>query len=687
MPIFEIETPDGTFEVDAPDESAALSALKVQPLNSPQGHSGVPEYVPPGVEGYNPETGMVEHTNANDKLGAFITGAGDQPIIGPAIKAGSAAFAAGAVAPFSGQTFGDIYGQMRQRQEEVARDNPGTALAGNIAGSALLLRGVPKSPGASKFFGVAPGQTLKQRMLASGGSSGLISGTDAAIRGGDPAQVAGSTILGAAVGGAIPLAGTAVRSGYGALRDSVGSKIRGAINPEAEAGRRVASAMRIDKAAGQSLDAQDLTSAARNNQPLMNADLGGETTRALTRAAANQSPEARGAIERAVSDRFSDQGNRVQRMVSRLTGGKSDDLLMIDGLRDMASYANKGAYQRAYSAPNAQAMFSRELQELMQAPAIRDAVKASTGRGANRAAAEGFKAVQNPFHEAADGAFKLRRRADGSLVAPTLQFWDQVKRNLDGMIGVAQRSGDKTYASDLMALKQKLVGSLDNAVPAYKAARQGAAAFFGAEDAVDAGKAFARSNRMLPEYKRGILAMKPAEKEAFETGFASELLDAAKNAGDRTNVINRMFGSQEAREKMVMAFGPSRAREIEAFVRVETAMDALRGAMGNSTTARQLIEAGVLGGGAWWYTGDFNTGLATAALSQGARMAGKKIDGNVMTHTAKMLLSDNPKLIERAIQNAAMSPQHMAAIDALTKAIGMSARVGGVYGTRELVAQ
>ena len=115
-------------------------------------------------------------------------------------------------------------------------------------------------------------------------------------------------------------------------------------------------------------------------------------------------------------------------------------------------------------------------------------------------------------------------------------------------------------------------------------------------------------------------------------------------------------------------------------------MDALRGAFGNSTTARQLIESGVIGGGTWWYTGDFNKGIAAAALTSGARMAGKKIDGNVMTKTAEMLLSNDPKLIARAVQNATMSPQHMAALEALTRAAGVGSKAGALVGASQAPA-
>src|SRR5690606_20127539 len=106
-------------------------------------------------------------------------------------------------------------------------------------------------------------------------------------------------------------------------------------------------------------------------------------------------------------------------------------------------------------------------------------------------------------------------RQDGSQALPSLQFWDQVKRNLDGMIDSAQRGAnpDRTLVSDLTALKNRLVGILDNQVPEYAAARQGAHSFFQADNALDAGRSFARTSRNVPEARRAFSAMTPPEQE------------------------------------------------------------------------------------------------------------------------------------------------------------------------------
>lgn len=550
-------------------------------------------------------------------------------------------------------------------------------LIGDIAGGAAL--GGTLAKGGASLIDKAT--TLPRKIgagIVEGAGYSGVSGFGNA-QGVDRFKDAGTgLVLGGVIGGGVPAVGAGLRAGYNGIANTVG-KARSVVNPKAEATKRIAREMKTDAASTAGvLSPEDIAAAGRNNQPLMNLDRGGENTRALARSAANQSPEARGMMERNISDRFAGQSGRVTSLMDRITGGQADDLAAQDTLRAAAKAANKPAYNKAYNSPAAQQLYSPELQELMQSPAVQRAVKDVTAKSANRSAVEGTKAIQNPFHEAADGSFKLRQRADGTFVTPTLQFWDQVKRNLDDAIGPLQRSGEKSSAADLIGIQKKLLNTLDGAVPEYKAARQGAASFFGAEDALEAGKKFAKSTRMIPEYKRGLFAMKAPERELFKTGFASEIIDQANASGDRTNVINRIFASPESRQKMRLALGEQGAKEVEAFVRVENAMDAARGAFGNSTTARQLVELGLVGGGTWYYTGDLNKGVIAAATLKGLKYGGQKIDQRVLKSVAELLLSDDPTKIKQIQKLASASPQYLAAVQAVTKSLEMAARIGGI---------
>lgn len=637
------------------------------------------------VEGYNPETGMVERTGPMDKVGAFLSGVTDLPVVGPAIQSGIRNVAAGAVSPFVDETFPEVRDDMRRNQEQVVGDNPNWATGGQVVGAVGTMIPLGATQIGGRALGVV-GNSLGQRALASGTTNALISATDTAVRGGNDEDVAKSALISGAIGGAVPVVGAGLNAVGRSVRDVVGPRLNALVNPTGEAGRRVGRAIELDRAnpVAQPLNAADEASAAINNQNLMNVDRGGETTRALARSAANTDPEAREIIARTASDRFGSQGERAQSFINRIMGGATDDLALQDRIRAAAQSTNRPAYNKAYSAPAAQSMWDEGFEQLMQAPAMQQAARQATGRGANRAAVEGFQPIRNPFAEV-DGRLTLRQNPDGSIARPTLQFWDQVKRNLDSRISVAQRAGDKPMAADLTALKGQLVSKLDGAVPEYQTARQGAAAFFGAEDAIDAGRKFVTANKTIPETTRALSRMAPAERDAFAVGFASELKDGIASARDRMNVIDKIFGSQQAREKVRLALGNARYKEFEQFVRVEHAMDMLRGAMGNSTTARQLVELGLAGSagtGAGLITGDWKTGIGAALLVRGSRAYGAKVDEKIAKQVAELLIADDPRKIEQAVKLAAGNPQAAKAIEGMQRFMSAAVKGATVVGTR-----
>lgn len=678
MPVFEIETADGVFEVDAPDEGKALAALKPKG----RGHSNVPEFAPVGRPNYDAKTGMVERPgNLIDTAGAFSRGVVEGvPIAGPTILKGLDAVTAGAASLVTGDGFSDTYDRLRGVGESVAAENPIASGVGNLTGA--VAGTIPMMAAAPGAFGLGTGSWLA-RGAASGASGAAIGGADSAARGGSPGDIATSAAIGGGGGLVMPAVGDALGAGVKGLLDWARPAFNAVRKPTEEAARRVGTALNRDIAAdpAQVMSATDEAVARSMRVPVMNVDRGGETTRALARSVANNSPEARSAIEKAAAERFATQGDRATEFVRKLAGGSVDDLAFQEAVQNAARAANKPAYGRAFASPRARGMWGPELEQLMGAPAIRKAATQATTRGANRATAEGFAPVTNPF-EMANGKVSLRRNPDGSVASPNLAFWDQVKRNLDGQIGVAERAGDKTLAADITALKRKLTGTLDKAVPEYALARRGAATFFDAEDALEAGRKFARQPRSIPEAKRAHAGFSSAEKKAFSTGFASELIDSIKATRDGVNVVNKIFKSQAAREQIDLVFGAERAKALEAYLRVETLADRLRGAMGNSTTARQLMEMGLGAGGGYAIGGDWQSAAWGAVAAKGARVIGQRADAKMMKAIADLLTSDDPQALAKATAQAAKSPAFMKALETMGDMLGATVRGSTISSAR-----
>lgn len=619
--------------------------------------------------------------SVGDKLmnatGATVNGiVNGIPILGPMAQNTTDAIG-GLISMATGGDYDEYVNRQRKVREGYAEAAPVASVAGNLAGGIGAYGALAKVPAAASALGLTGG--FGSRVANSTMSGAAIGAGDEFARGGDVFDMTASGLAGGAIGGIIPVVGAGLQKAAGAVGDAVAPYVNAALDPVEEGSRRAGMAFARDaKVNPGGWNAADEAAARASGVPVLNVDRGGETVRALARSVGNQSPEARAIIAKTADDRFVGQAQRATEIVKKVAGGSVDDLGYQQAIKDAARVANKPRYEAAYSSPAAKAVWSKDIAELMQSDTFRSAVNAAESRGTDKAAISGFKAVKNPFDFLPDGTVTLKTNADGTRALPSLQFWDQVKRNIDGMIGTAQRAGDNELTSVLTAIKQKLVGALDATVPEYKSARAGAAAFFDAEDALDAGRKFAMNNRMVPEARAAFMQFAPAEKAAFRTGYASSLIDKIMSASDRQNVINSTFKSPASREMMELVFGKAKAAEIEAYVRVESLVDMLRGAMGNSTTARQLMELGIGGASGFALTGDWKGAAAGLALSAAPRAIGRKLDSRVMEAVAKLLTSDNPQAVKTAVQNALKSPAYMRAIEDLSAKLAPMARGAAV---------
>lgn len=678
MPV-RIQAPDGSF-VEFPDgtpDNVMADAMR-KTFGGPKNNTAGRHL---SFEEGQRELEKERLSGTGGEAGAFLSSAvGDIPIVGPALLGGAQRAAAGLSSLFDGEDYATNLKQGQEITQIAQEQNPVARIAGSVAGNVGAMGAAGSTALGARLLGMT-GPSLAARAGMSALSGGAISGADAAVRGGDGADIINSSLIGGGVGGAIPLVGAGLSAAARGIGEQVYPWVNALRNPVNEAQRRVGMAVTRDATAnpGMMLNQADEAVAAANNIPLVNADRGGETTRALARSVANQNPEARAIIENTASDRFGAQSQRATSFINRLMGGNVDDLGLQESIRNAARAANRPAYEAAYRAPQAQQLFTPRMQELMQSPTFRRAVERVPAKSADRGAVRGEMALQNPFTQNSRGQWVLRQRADGTLVAPTLEFWDHVQRNLRPLADRAARAGDNTTASEVRSLRDALNAELDTAVPAFQSARRGAAAFFGADDAVDAGRNFATSPKALPEARRAIQQFTAPERQAFATGYASELIDKIKTSGDRTNVINSIFGNQASRESIELVLGPQRAREVEAYVRVEGLVDRLRGAMGNSTTARQLMELGIGAGGGFALSGDWKGAIGGAALARGARYMGQRADARVMENVARLLTTDNPQSLRIAVQQAARNPAYMQAIENLSNALAVPAR--GVANT------
>lgn len=554
------------------------------------------------------------------------------------------------------KTYDQAVAEKRGVQQTAQEQYPGTYLAGNVGGAVVLPtgrlmtaatlpgrigQGAAVGAGYGAIAGAGEGTTVEDRL-----SRGAVGGA-----------------TGAAVGAAAaPVVEGALQLGRAAINPVINA-VRGAFNPQNEASRRVVTALQRDAQADPNavnrLTPGEYRAEYQAGNPVAVMDMGGETTRALARSAANTSPEGRQALNTTINDRYESQAGRVSAWF-RNTFNFPNARAQQEAIDQAERTVNRANYARAYH-EGRNTLQSPGLDQLATAPAVQDAMRAAARNVQDRAVTSG----QGP-----------------GTSANNLQFWDHVRRELTDGASAARRAGRNEEAGRLTGLANNLNRELDRLVPSYQQARAGAARFFGAENALEAGQNFVRQNLANPEARRALAQMTPTERQLFQDGFVSRYIESLNGTGDRRNILNQIANSPQAREKLQIALGPQRAGELEARLRVEGIMDLARGAVqGNSTTARQLAELGFAGGaGSLGAYGAYNIDPAqmTYAAVAGALLAGRRgIDQRVSRQVAQMLVSADPQVVQRGVQLVARNGRMM---DALRTADRRIAVVGGGQG-------
>jgi hypothetical protein len=570
------------------------------------------------------------------------------------------------------------YEETVKREREINKaaeeQHPVASTVGNIAGAIALPIG-------------AAGQaaTLPGRMVAGAGVGAALGGAAGVGEGVGAVDSISRGAVGAAAGGALggvaPAAIEGVVRGARAAATPIANAYRGVRNVDDEAARRVVTALERDRAidpqATQRLTPNEYAASVQSGGPATIMDIGGEQTRALARSAANTSAEGRAVINRTINDRFEGQTDRVTGWL-RNTFHYPDAQAQQEALQQTARTVNRANYQRAMREGDRE-IFSAELDRLMGSPAVVDAMRRASTTGKDRAITQGLGAMRQGV-TVENGVVTFTRGPNGVPTYPNLAFWDATKKELDDAAGAAARAGRNGEASTLRDLARTLRSELDTAVPSYQQARAGAAHFFGAEDALEAGQNFVSRNMSANEARRALTQMSPQERQLFQDGFVSRFVETLGQVGDRRSILNKIAESPAAREKLNVALGRARAEELEAGLRVEGIMDLARNAVqGNSTTARQLAELGLAGGAYGFSGGGINPftdpgAVVNAAIVYGAARGRNVINERLSRRVAEMLVSNDPRIITRGIQTIA---RNQTLFNSLRSADRGLARVGG----------
>lgn len=561
----------------------------------------------------------------------------------------------------------------RELTKTAEEQHPYASLAGEVGGAIALPIGVG-----------ARAATLPGRVAVGSATGAALGGAAGVGEGQGAVDSISKGLIGAGAGGvlgaAAPAAIEGVVRGARAVAQPVVNAARGVRDVDSEAARRLAVAIerdiQADPQAVSRLTPGEFAASVQSGGPATLMDIGGDTTRALARSAANTSPEGRGTLTRAIDDRFEGQATRVNDWL-RQTFHYPNAEAQSAALADTARNVNRANYTRALRQGDREIM-SPEIERLLGAPAMVEAMQRASRSGKDRAITQGYGAF-NPGVTVENGMVNFRRGPSGQPTYPNLAFWDATKKELDDAANAAARAGRNGEAGVLGDLARTLRNELDAAVPSYAQARAGAAHFFGANDALEAGQNFVNRNMTSAEARRALSQMSPTERQLFQDGFVSRFTETLNQIGDRRSILNKIAESPAAREKLNVALGPQRAQELEAGLRVEGIMDLARGAVqGNSTTARQLAELG-LAGGAFGFSGGVTNPLdpgavMNAAIVYGAVRGKSAINERLSRRVAEMLTSQDPRILMQGIRAIARNRELFNALRSADRGL---ARVSG----------
>jgi len=541
-------------------------------------------------------------------------------------------------------------------------ENPKTAFAGElvgglVTGGAGAARAGATNVGSRVVQSIAAAPTKKRLALLSG--TGAASGaTGGALQGAGDAKeledVLGESLKGAAIGG---VAGAAL----GPVVDGVASGVqalRGAIDPDVLASRRVAAALEES-----GLSPDDAKAALAANRGSVLADVGAGP-RGELEGVVQQPGATRQLAEDTLYPRSRAQADEIEAAV----GGPGSKAATMDGLARQRSQEAPRLYGEAYAADTPmtkeleELWKSRRVQKIWQDRAFRD-------RAEDLAEDEGLPFDRGLFDSA----------------EPSTMGWDYIIRDLDRSYANLSRTapGD---ARSVASLRKRVMDAVSAANPKLREARQYWASGENFREAIEDGQAFFRTS--ADELGAKLSRMSDADKVAYRQGVRQAITDKLDSDG-WTHDSAKHFRKRGI-EKRFRELFDSRAEADEFFERIDqlteqqaTMNQTLRGSQTASRQARQ----GELGNEARAAVVDAATGnmgeLYKRALALALR-ASPSGRGPVRDRVGAMLLESDPaqqrRILDELLQSAEMPSSTGAGARLIPPAAVLPALIAGQQG-------
>lgn len=494
--------------------------------------------------------------------------------------------AEGKTGPTFGQRYANNLDTLNAVQAKYEQQNPNLGTLGSVL--SVFAAGNP-SQGAA-FTQPA---SLGQRVWAgakSGGALGGLFGLGQA--GGDVGdrltRAAESGIIGAGVGGAIPLIGAALKpvgQAAGNAFHKVG-EMTGLSEPNYQgmAQDELGTALARDQ-----VNPADIASqlAASGGKPVTAMDVGGTNTQRLARKLVTQPGEAGDKITQFLSERSQDQGGRVLSDITKHLSQNTDVYGVADDLMAQRSQQSAPLWQKAMSQPP---VITDRLKSFAEDPDIQQGMKQGIALARREALAKGI-----PFDPNAYAITDFNAAGEPQIgKVPTWRTWQAAKEGLDERIesfrdGVTGKLPSNKTVNSLISLKNSLVNELKSVNPEYGPALAAWAGPSQSKTALDMGEAFLRAD---PEQIKTITTkLSPADLDFYRIGAARAIQDKANAAADSADLSKRLFGNARIRDQIETVFGEKAADAFGEAMGAEGKMASTsRFVLGGSNTANKLAD-------------------------------------------------------------------------------------------------
>lgn len=607
----------------------------------PRGHD-VPEYVPPGVEGYNPASGLVEPEYG--KAGSAAMGAADTTTFGFGDELASTVAAGIEALPGrSGMSRSQILAQMRGNQQAAQEQNPGSYLAGQVAGG--VAQGVATGGAGFGANAARTGAGLG-RVAAGSAVDGLIFGGLQGAGGGTDLQ---SRAKGAAIGGATGLglgaAAPFAVAGVQAAARPIVAPVMSRLRPAAYAEQAMTEGVRRSGMTTDDIANMMARSQADDQGMFTVADAMGHSGQRMLSTAARNPNGMRQQVVDTLTDRQLGQGDRLSQYLAQGFGAPDTAAQRAATLTTQRGAAADVAYEAARRGAGAV--------DVTGAIAAADDILTP-----------GVTRFANPGSNIADDSLEGVVRRVRSLLTDgrsTLTDFNSVLRarqDISDMIGAAQRAGRNNQVRILTQINRQLDTALEAASPGYRAANDTFRQQSRVIDAIDTGRA-ATSGRTRAEDNIGQFnAMTPDEQGAFRAGYADPMIARVENSSvsPTTNKARPLMTGKTGAEFPAFAAPGQGNRMGRRIAREQRMFETANTALGGSKTADNLADAAEMS--------KFDPSVMTnllrgrpiqAAIDAVARIANEArgMPPSVLDRVARMLLETRPDVARAMLQGAA----------------------------------